>query len=150
MKLTVTVKSEHDDIASAVTWSPDCQLISCSDDKVLGKWGADGSSSGKITTVSAYATDIHWFPGSGKQAPDMFALSCADGNFKFVSRSGREEKNVKAHDGAVIKIRWSHDGSALVTAGEDGEIKIWSKSGNFRSSYSEHWGQRVRVLLGSG
>lgn len=159
MKLTVAVKSEHDDIASAVTWSPDCQLISCSDDKVLAKWGADGSSSGKITNITAYSTDVHWFPGSGKQAPDMFALSCADGTFKFVSRSGREEKNVKAHDGAVIKIRWSHDGSALVTAGEDGEIKIWSKSGNFRSSlastgvsvYACCWGpDDDQVLFSSG
>ena len=43
-------------------------------------------------------------------------------------------KNVKAHDGAVITVRWSHDGGALVTGGEDGEVKIWSKSGNFRSS----------------
>ncbi len=134
MKLTVVAKSEHSDISSAASWSPDSQLVTCGDDKVLAKWGADGSSAGKITSIQAFATDVHWFPGTGKQAPDMFALSCADGTFKFVSRSGREEKSVKAHEGAVIKVRWSHDGSALVTAGEDGEVKIWSKSGNFRSS----------------
>ena len=68
------------------------------------------------------------------QAPDLFALACTDGSYKFVSKSGREEKNVKAHEGAVIFVKWSHDGGALLTGGEDGEVKIWSKSGNFRSS----------------
>ena len=60
----------------------------------------------------------------------MFAVSCTDGSFRFVSRSGREEKKIAAHEGAVIVVRWSHDGSALLTAGEDGDVKIWSKSGN--------------------
>lgn len=63
----------------------------------------------------------------------MFAISCTDGTFRFISRSGREEKKVTAHNGAVILVRWSHDGAALLTAGEDGDVKIWSKSGNLRS-----------------
>ena len=39
MRLDVKVKQEHAEIVTAVTWSPDCQLISCSDDKQLLKWG---------------------------------------------------------------------------------------------------------------
>ena len=68
------------------------------------------------------------------QAPEIFAVACTDGTFKFISKSGREEKNVKAHEGAVIFIKWSHDGGALISGGEDGDVKIWSKSGNFRSN----------------
>ena len=68
------------------------------------------------------------------QTTEIFALACTDGSFKFVSKSGREEKNVKAHEGAVIFVKWSHDGGALVSGGEDGDVKIWSKSGNFRSN----------------
>ena len=45
----------------------------------------------------------------------MFAISCTDGTFRFISRSGREEKKVAAHEGAVIIVQWSHDGSALLT-----------------------------------
>jgi len=134
MKLNISLKTEHTDIATAVSWSPDCQLLSCGDDKVLCKWGADGEPAGKISTINAYASSISWSPASGKQAADMFALSCTDGSFRFVSRSGREEKKVQAHEGAVIVVRWSHDGAALLTGGEDGEVKIWSKSGNHRSS----------------
>lgn len=51
-----------------------------------------------------------------------------------MSKSGREEKKVAAHEGAVVSLRWNHDGSALVTAGEDGAVKVWSRSGMHRST----------------
>jgi len=142
-----------------VAWSPDCQLLSCSDDKVICKWGADGESTGKITTINAFITSVSFFPSSGKQSPDTFAISCSDGSFRFVSRSGREEKKIAAHEGAVIIVRWSHDGSALLTGGEDGDVKIWSKSGNLRSTlfstgqsvYASCWGpDDDQVLVASG
>lgn len=60
------------------------------------------------------------------------------GKFHLVSKAGRIEKSVEAHIGAVLAARWSHDGSALVTAGEDGQIKIWSRSGMLRSTLSSN------------
>jgi intraflagellar transport protein 80 len=33
--------------------------------------------------------------------------------------------------------RWSHDGTALVTVGEDGHVKIWSRSGMLRSTLAQ-------------
>ena len=160
MKLNISVKADaHSEICTAVSWSPDAQLLSCSDDKVLSKWGADGEALGKVATLSVYTTSISWCPATGKQAPDIVALSCTDGSFRFVSRSGREEKKVAAHEGAVIVVRWSHDGAALLTGGEDGEVKIWSKSGNFRSTlastgqsvYAACWGpDDDQVLYASG
>lgn len=77
---------------------------------------------------------------------------------------GRIEKSVEAHKGAVLAGKWNFDGTALITgkedwviltvcnvaisqitvvhlicfsndlAGEDGQIKIWSKSGMLRST----------------
>ncbi|CAM9144759.1 unnamed protein product, partial [Lampetra fluviatilis] len=41
---------------------------------------------------------------------------------------------VEAHRGAVLAARWSGDGTALATAGEDGLVKIWSRSGMLRST----------------
>jgi hypothetical protein len=32
----------------------------------------------------------------------MFAAACTDGTFRFFSRSGREEKKIKAHEGECI------------------------------------------------
>jgi intraflagellar transport protein 80 len=89
----------------------------------------------------------------------MFAVSCMDGTFRFISRSGREEKKFTAHEGAVIVVKWSHDGTALFTAGEDGDLKVWSRSGNLRSTllstgqpiYSAAWGpDDDSVLIASG
>jgi intraflagellar transport protein 80 len=133
-----------------VAWTPDGQLFSCSDDKTIWKWTADGESVGKVTSFdNLFITNISWIPPVGKQvrqscrsscvdlslsqAADLFAAACADGTYRFISRSGREEKKIQAHEGAVICISWSHDGAALLTAGEEGDVKIWSRSGNMRS-----------------
>jgi len=44
------------------------------------------------------------------------------GKFYFISRAGRVEKSIEAHRGAVLCTRWSYDGSALITSGEDGQV----------------------------
>lgn len=37
------------------------------------------------------------------------------GKFLLIARTGRIEKSVEAHRGAVLAGRWSYDGTALVT-----------------------------------
>lgn len=37
------------------------------------------------------------------------------GKFHIINRTGRIEKSVEAHRGAVLAGRWSHDGTAFVT-----------------------------------
>jgi len=159
MKFEVITKTEHNEIVTAIGWSPDAQLFSCSDDKNLLKWSSDGSNVTKVSTTNVFITSLSWMPSSGKQSTDIFAASCTDGTFRFISRSGREEKKIAAHEGAVIVIEWSHDGTALLTAGEDGDIKLWSKSGNLRSTllstgqsiYAAVWGpDDDQVLIANG
>ncbi|KAF0030370.1 hypothetical protein F2P81_017101 [Scophthalmus maximus] len=79
--------------------------------------------------------------------------------FHLASKMGRIEKSVEAHKGAVLGGRWNYDGTALITAGEDGQIKMWSKSGMLRSTlatqgspvYSVAWGpDSDRILYTSG
>ncbi|KAG7215614.1 hypothetical protein INR49_022140 [Caranx melampygus] len=81
------------------------------------------------------------------------------GKFHLVSKLGRIEKSVEAHKGAVLAGKWNYDGTALITGGEDGQIKIWSKSGMLRSTlasqgfpvYSVAWGpDSDRILYTSG
>ena len=84
--------------------------------------------------LDQFPTDID-YPIS-KALNDCFAVGFVDGSFKLITKSGKIEKIVQeAHKGALISLKWSSDGYSLVTAGEDGQIKIWSKTGNLRSSF---------------
>jgi len=75
------------------------------------------------------------------------------GKFCFLNKNGRIEKTVEAHRGATICVRWSPDGSQFATGccclnslafillfdnlflgGEDGQVRIWARSGMLRSN----------------
>ena len=79
------------------------------------------------------------------------------GKFYFVSKNGRIEKTVEGHRGAILSGRWSYDGNAFLTAGEDGQVKIWSRSGMLRSTlvtlsvpiYSAAWSPNSDAVLHS-
>ena len=76
-----------------------------------------------------HATSCDWHPRG-----DVLAVCCSQGSFKLVSRSGRVDKSVDgAHEGACVCIRWNLDGTALATGGEDGKVKLWSRTGMLRS-----------------
>ena len=76
---------------------------------------------------------MDWYP-SGKGTTEILAVACSDGSFKLISKAGRVEKSVaEAHQTAIISIKWSYEGT-LATAGEDGQIKTWSRGGMLRSS----------------
>ncbi|RLN75163.1 hypothetical protein BBJ28_00011179 [Nothophytophthora sp. Chile5] len=148
--------NHHSELVSACCWTPENDAITCSDDKSIVRWRMDGEVAGSVATTDAYVTAIDWVPSVGKQSADTFAIACTDGTFRLVSKSGREEKRVQACDaGAVIALKWNYDGTALVTAGEDGTLKIWSRSGNLRSTlastgrsvYAVCWGPDSDQLL---
>jgi hypothetical protein len=62
-----------------VAWTPDGQLFSCSDDKTIWKWTADGESVGKVTSFdNLFITNISWIPPVGKQVRQSCCSSCAD------------------------------------------------------------------------
>lgn len=161
MKLEVSLKEGHAEMATAVTWVPGNEVFSCSDDKSIMRWGADGEPAGRVATTEGFVTSIAWFPDVGKRSANLFACSCTDGTWRIWSLNGttaREEKKISAHVGAVISVKWNWDGSALISAGEDGELKVWSRSGNLRSAlatagepvYSFVWGPDNDAVLWTG
>jgi intraflagellar transport protein 80 len=133
-------------------------LLSVSDDKSIIRWSSDGEKQAAFS-LNAFVTCLGWFPSSAKQVSEAFAVGCSDGTVRFISRSGREEKKFTAHEGAVLQLKWSRDGTAIVTTGEDGDVKIWSKSGNLRSTlaslgqavYCSSWSpDDEQLLMSSG
>lgn len=62
---------------------------------------------------------------------------CISGKCYIVHKNGRQERVIDAHKGAVMKTKWNHDGTSLLTSGEDGQLKIWSRSGMLRSTHAQ-------------
>lgn len=100
--------------------------------------------------LDQYPTDIAYLAvNKGQPGNDVFAIGFVNGSFRLISKTGKLERTVgEAHSGALISLKWSNDGAALATCGEDGQVKIWSRNGNLRSSlatvpfpiYSVGWG----------
>ena len=105
---------------SSVGWSNAGELFSVSDDLTVLKWDMNAEFESNLMTVEQTVVDMDWLP-TGKGTNEVVALACSDGSFKLVSKTGRVEKNVAdAHASAIISVKWSYDGAALATAGEDG------------------------------
>ncbi|XP_071838228.1 intraflagellar transport protein 80 homolog [Apostichopus japonicus] len=144
LKTSLAKEPKHSELVSCVAWTTSEELYSCSDDHQILKWNLVSDETSTLAKLpnEIYATDIHFFPralgGKGKQSQaDVFVLAATDGKYHLISKSGRVEKSVDAHRGAVLCGRWSYDGSAMATSGEDGQVKIWSRSGMLRSTIAQ-------------
>ena len=141
-------KSKHTDIVTSVSWNTSNELTSVSEDLTAYKWDFNGEPTGKLLDLEAPCVDIDWYP-SARGGNDIMAVACANGSIKLYSKLGRLEKNVeKAHNGCITCIKWTYDGAALATAGEDGSVKVWSKSIEMRSTLL-HMGKTVYCLCWS-
>ncbi|XP_049774478.1 intraflagellar transport protein 80 homolog isoform X1 [Schistocerca cancellata] len=139
-KTSLANEPQHKDVVTCVTWNTTEEIYSCGDDHVLMKWNLITNETTKVTDFpnDFYPTDLHYFPklqsSIKKQGLDILLISTADGKFHLVNKNGRIEKSVDAHKGAIFSARWSYDGAGLLTAGEDGQVKVWSRSGMLRST----------------
>ncbi|WAR28818.1 IFT80-like protein [Mya arenaria] len=145
LKTSLQKEPKHSELVSCVGWTTPEELYSGADDHLILKWNLINNETTSLVKLpeDVYPTDMHWFPravtgGGKKTGSDLFCLTSTDGKFHIVGKSGRVEKSVDAHKGAVLAGRWSYDGSALLTAGEDGQVKIWSRSGMLRSTLTQN------------
>lgn len=149
----------HTDMATAICFSPSNEYYTGSDDQTIYRWDIDGQNLGSVCSLDSCITSIDWYPTHGANSSDIFLVGCTDGSYRIVNKSGREEKKVDAHRGAVISVKWSMDGGAIVSCGEDGQVKAWSKTGMPRaviaqlanSVYSFSWGgDGDQMVIASG
>lgn len=127
-------KNKHSDIVTAVSWNSSNELVSVSDDMTINKWDLNGEHVSKLMDIDIPCINIDWFP-STRSSGEVLAIGCANGSIKLMSKAGRIEKSVdNAHSGSITSIKWTYDGAALATSGEDGGIKVWSKNIELRSA----------------
>ncbi|XP_072428822.1 intraflagellar transport protein 80 homolog isoform X1 [Chiloscyllium punctatum] len=161
LKTSLLKEPKHKELVSCVGWTTADELYSSGDDHQILKWNLLTNETIQVVRLAEeiYPIDLHWFPkttGGKKQIQaEIFVLTSTDGKFHLISKTGRVEKSVEAHRGAVLAGRWNYEGTALVTVGEDGQIKIWSKTGMLRSTmvqqgtpvYSVAWGPDSDKIL---
>ncbi|XP_076675332.1 intraflagellar transport protein Oseg5 isoform X3 [Andrena cerasifolii] len=143
-KISSQNRNGHKRLVTCVAWSSAEEIYSCGEDHLLIVWHLEGGTAHSSVVTEFpddfYATDMQWHPRPNyavlitkKQSLDVLLITTADGKYHLINKNGRIEKSIDAHKGATTVGRWSSDGSALLTAGEDGLIKVWSRSGMLRS-----------------
>jgi intraflagellar transport protein 80 len=123
-KIKKLEKNKHTDVVASVAWNAVNELVSASDDLTIFKWDINGEATSKLADLEVPAIDMDWLP-TARAASELLAIGCANGAIKMMSKSGRIERTIdRAHNGSVTCVRWTFDGAALATAGEDGAIKV--------------------------
>eukprot|EP00501_MAST-03F_sp_TOSAG23-6_P000802 GSMAST32.ASY1.ANO1.832.1 assembled CDS len=117
MRLDIAkVQRHHDEVVSAVEFTPNNEVIAASDDKTISLWSTSGELlKPTLVTFNTYVTSLHWQPTTHNMVADMFVSGCTDGSFCLIHKSGRIEKKIEAHRGAVICVRWSFQGNLRAT-----------------------------------
>ncbi|KAF5282730.1 hypothetical protein FQR65_LT02727 [Abscondita terminalis] len=138
-KISLAKIPAHNAAVTCVGWSSTEEVYSAGEDNKLLSWSVSNNESAKVTDFNSdlYPTSLHFLPrasGSLGKYGDLILLTSSDGKFHIVNRNGRIERTVDAHKGAILMGQWSHDGAGLLTAGEDGFVKIWSRGGMLRST----------------
>uniref|UniRef100_A0A915EGG2 Intraflagellar transport protein 80 homolog n=1 Tax=Ditylenchus dipsaci TaxID=166011 RepID=A0A915EGG2_9BILA len=141
-----SLSNQHTEAVLGVDWLNADEVLSCSDDHQILRWSV---ASGKATIINAQTiAKDKFFPTSMKIAQktaggaasgnktslhDTFLVTSTDGKVHLINTSGKVEKTIDAHQGAALCARWSNDGSSFVSCGEDGAVKMWSRSAMLRS-----------------
>jgi intraflagellar transport protein 80 len=143
LKVSPASKQQHTDAVAAAAWvgsvGGGSLLVTCSEDGSVGSWSSDGEWRGTALQTPEYGVcDVHVNPA----VSDALAVACSDGHLRLCSRATagssaagslalKEDKRVPAttSGGALVCARWSYDGAAIATGGEDGSVKIWSRAG---------------------
>lgn len=102
--------------------SDDCQIV---------KWMTSTREFVQVAKIPDFVpTDFNWLiaKSSGKSNENLL-ISSSDGRFIILNKGARVERSIAAHNASITACRWSSDGSGLLTASEDGMLKIFSRAG---------------------
>ena len=130
--------------------------FSIGDDNKMFRWNSNSGEAIAWPDFDSHPIDHDWMPFN-KGTSDTVAVGFADGSIRLVNKNGKVEKHItnETHKKSVISLKWSYDGGALASSGQDGCLKIWSKNGNLRTNlvageraiYSVAWSPESDAVL---
>ena len=135
----------HTSGVTGVAWTSETGVVSVSDDQTLRMWNGEGEPlEATLGLDGFYATSLCLAPGGGKGAESgssakgggsrSGAVGSSDGSLRLFSSLPKWETVVEeAHEGAVLGVAYTADGGSLASCGEDGALKVWSRTGVLRS-----------------
>jgi len=115
---------------------------------------SDGFKKSGTVSIQNHILSLEYLSTTKGENTEHLVASCSDGSLQFLRKSNTlneiiVEKKIKAHDGAAICLRMNADGLSLATSGEDGQVKLWSKSGNLRTNLAS-FPQPIHCLAWGG
>ncbi len=119
----------HPTTVYAAAWSPDGRrVVTTSNTASLELW--DGVSGRHLDTLAAPARAI--FARWTSDGAALLAWSAVDPEAYLLDADSGEILAVLAHDGAIVDVRLSPDGTRVATASLDGTAGVWRLPGNRR------------------
>jgi len=152
LKLKKADKQKHSSLVCQVVWDYQNFCYSISDDRKILKWKHDGTFDSEIGQLDGYPTCMD---ARTRDIKTTFVIGTSEGNLLLVNNSGRVEKKVSGHRGAIIAVKWSTDGTSIATSGEDANVKIWSSAGTCRFTIEDaqnavqgiQWAENNSIVL---
>ncbi|MCW6038360.1 hypothetical protein K4A83_19080 [Spirulina subsalsa FACHB-351] len=154
--------SGHEDVAWSVQFIAQDQIIaSTSRDGLIKLWRPDGQLLTSLRGHEQSVTSVDW-----SQTPQdaLLASSSEDGTVKLWSMTlnreqgtgNREQgerqlsclqpqgchfsppRTIATQQGIVYRVSFTPDGQRLITGGEDGTVKLWTRQGEFQGILARH------------
>lgn len=127
---------------SALAFTPDQQLLSASEDNTAKMWTKESNDELVLPhpdLVWALACSSTFLTEKDKKEKrEILASGCDDGNIRLWNSKGKIYKCLSEHRGPVYTVKFSPDGSQLISAGKDGKIIFWEADGSINKILSEH------------
>ncbi|OAF66182.1 Intraflagellar transport protein 80 [Intoshia linei] len=141
-----SLTSKNQSYITDITWISLDEIYCTSDSDEVLKINFTKNEITSLLTLpnDLYPTSIKSFQSKGRGSTstqrsvtnekDVCIIVSTDGKLIIINKLGKIEKIIEAHVGAILCAEWSFIGSTIATAGEDHQLKVWSKSGMLRCS----------------
>ncbi|MBC8355707.1 MAG: DUF1080 domain-containing protein [Planctomycetes bacterium] len=141
------VLDSHEDVVYDSTWSLDgLYVASRSRDQYASIW-KPGQPARMIKFGGTHGPGVmQWHPDSRSFISCRGHIGMAHGGPNATSwdTNGESPRTYKCHGGSIMAAVWSPDGEQLVTAGQYGDLRLWSVDGSSMRHLDEHVDLRWR------